>query len=459
MSIPAQITIQQWDSHYLSLCQEGLDEPFFGETLSRYIDDGDTRLRHLKFDNSPAALMLWNMLLSENQRLKRYKADGKKIIAAMKDLGTIPVIVLSFENMVAFYPDGAWWTPCLMEHNEGLFQLAAQYGLDDSYCPVRAMLSAFINMEHFPAPDKIICSTGAVCDDFSAISQCLHHLGFEINYWQIPHRRHPEPNEAFDVLPGGFKAPKSQVSFVRNQLEYVCNLLQASAGQLLTNQMLANGIKKANAIRTILGQIRELSYTAQIAPMGSLEMLIAEMFSIHFCSDYAHALNVLGQLHSEIQKRVDAGIGVLPADAARIFWINPVADLRAMNLLEESGGRVCGTEYLISHAMDLIPEDIEPMEALAQIAIADTMVGSLDDRAQRIQKDIKRFGAEGVIVSRIPGASHCAYEASVIGGIIRDSTSLPVVEIEVSTICDSLEPAIRTRMEALIESIKQRRQI
>ena len=45
------------------------------------------------------------------------------------------------------------------------------------------------------------------------------------------------------------------------------------------------------------------------------------------------------------------------------------------------------------------------------------MLGSPLDRAERICRDIQRFGAEAVVVSRIPGASHCGLEGLVIGGI------------------------------------------
>lgn len=454
---PAQITMQQWDRRYEQLKAAGLSEPFFGGPLSRHVTDGDTRLRHLKLDNSGAALGLWNLLLSENARLRQYRAGGQKIIATMKDLGTVPVMVYSLDNAVAFYPDGAWWTPCLMEQNEGLFELAAQYGLDESYCPVRAMLAAFVNEEHFPRPDLAISSAGAICDDFSAIAQQLEHLGFAIHWWEIPHRRKPQPNEAAVLLGTDLAAPQSQVSFVRRELGRVRNLLEETAGAALTDEMLAEGVWKANRFRRLLGEIRELAYTAPTAPMGGLEMLIAEMLALHFCSDYNAALNVLETLLREIRERVEQDSGVLPTDAARIFWINPVADLRVMNLLEGCGGRVCGTEYLFSHTLDVIAEDIAPMEALARTALADPMVGSTIDRTRRIETEIRRFGAEGVILSRIPGASHCAYETTLIGEHLRRSLHLPVVEIEVPSLCDAAEPTLRTRLEALVETIKQRR--
>jgi hypothetical protein len=137
--------------------------------------------------------------------------------------------------------------------------------------------------------------------------------------------------------------------------------------------------------------------------------------------------------------------------------VNPVADIRAMNLLEDCGGRICGTEYLFCHALDLIPEDLPPMEALARMALADPMAGSSADRADRVCRDIRRFGAEALVISRIPGASHCATEAGVIGAIVREETGIPVQSIEVPPVSDAVAPALRTRLEALMEMARARR--
>ena len=141
-------------------------------------------------------------------------AEGKKLVGTMKDLGTVPVMAYSLPNLVAFYPDGAWWLPCMMEHSAGLLEIADSLGIDDSFCPVRAMLGAFVTGEHFPLPGLLTCSVGATCDDFSAIAQRLESLGYPILWWEIPHRRQPEPGEAAVELPGGFRAPAEQVDFV-----------------------------------------------------------------------------------------------------------------------------------------------------------------------------------------------------------------------------------------------------
>ncbi len=64
---------------------------------------------------------------------------------------------------------------------------------------------------------------------------------------------------------------------------------------------------------------------------------------------------------------------------------------------------------------------------------------------------------EALIISKIPGASHCALEGNVIAEIVRDRLKLPVLEIEVPSLCESMRPSIQTRINALVEIVKDRR--
>ena len=451
-----RITLDEWEERYAELRAAGLHEPCYGGPLRRHLDDGDLRLAKLRLDNSAAALRLWNFLLTEEERLHQSLAQGKTIIGTMKDLGTVPVMAYSLDDVVAFYPDGAWWIPCLMERTTGLLEIADSLGINGSFCPVRAMLGGFVNQAHFPVPEFITCSVGATCDDVSAIAQRLEDLGHSVFWWEIPHRRAPEPDEAAVELPGGFRAPEAQVAFVASELQRVRRGLESFTGRTLTADRLAAGIRRANRVRDLLDELRRLDFTAEICPMPALEMLIAEMLAIHFCSDQDEAIAVLEELLEEVRSRVRAGTGVLSDDAVRVFWVNPVADLRVMNLLEDVGGRVCGTDYLFCHALAKIPEKLPPIDALARMALADPMIGSPVDRAVRISADVRRYGAEAMVISRIPGASHCALEGKVIGEIVRTKAGIPVVEIEVPPITDSLELTVRTPLEALVETVRDR---
>lgn len=453
---PRQISLDQWSRRYFALRAAGLREAAYGGPLERHLADGDRRLAKLRLDNSAAALRLWNFLLTEEDRLHAARAAGQTIVAAMKDLGTVPVMAFSLPEVTAFYPDGAWWLPC-MEMSAALLHKADELGVDESFCPVRAMLGAFAAGTHFPRPDLMTCSVGATCDDFSAIAQRLEKMGFPIVWWEVPHRRAPEPGEPAMPLPGGLTAPASQVRFVAEELARVRRSLEQQTGRQLTDDQLAVGITEANRIRRRLSELRMLVYRSAVCPLGSLEMLIAEMLAIHFCSDRGECLTVLEDLLEEVRRRVRAGQGVLPGDAVRVFWVNPVADLWVMNLLEACGGRVCGSDYMFSHALDAIPEDAPPLEALACAALADLMTGPAADRARRIVADAEGFAAEAVVISRIPGASHCAMEGRIISDMIGQATGLPVLEVEVPPVADAMAANLRTRLEALVESARRRR--
>ncbi|HEX7617242.1 MAG TPA: 2-hydroxyacyl-CoA dehydratase family protein [Verrucomicrobiae bacterium] len=454
---PRKLSLDEWDDRYDQLRRDGLREPGYGGPLRRHVvREKDFRLQQLQFDNSPAALRLWNFLLTENERLHQARANGDKIVGTMKDLGTVPVMAYALPGVRAFYPDGAWWTPCLMECSDKLLQQAEAMGIDASFCPVRAMLPAFENGEHFPKPDLLVCSTGAVCDDFSAIPQRLEHLGHSILWWEIPRRRPPAAGEIACALPGNLAAPKIQVDCVRNELQRVGQALGELAGKALDDDLLMNGIRAANKVRRLLDSLRRTVYSAPAAPLPALEMLVAEMLAIHFCSDREETIAVLDGLLAEVQARIRQNQFVINADAVRIFWVNPVADLRAMNLLEELGGRICGSDYMFTHALDLIPDDLPPLEALARVALADPMVGPTAERAGRIVRECQAGRAEAVVVSRIPGASHCAREGEIILEIVRQRIGIPAIELEIPPVCDSMLPNLGSRLQALVETAKNK---
>jgi len=452
------LSLDAWDDRYRELVSSGLIEPFYGGPLSRHVTaSGDHRLERLRFDSSPAALRLWNFLLTENERLRKARAAGDRLVGAMKDLGTVPVMAYALEGLRAFYPDGTWWTPCLMEETDCLLPKAEALGIDASFCPVRAMLAAFQDGGHFPRPDFLVCSAGAVCDDFSAIAQRLEKLGFPVLWWEMPRRRAPEPGEAQVVLPGGMVTARELVDCVREELARVGEALAELAGQTPSDAIWNKAVRAANQVRGLLAELRRTVYHAPVAPVPALEMLIAEMLAIHYCSDREETVAVLTDLLDEARRRLSTRIGVVAENAVRVFWVNPVADLRAMNLLEEWGGCLCGSDFMFTHALDPIPEDMPPLEALARTALADPMVGPAADRAARVVREARAAKAEAVVVARIPGASHSATEGRVILEAVRHALGLPGVEVEIAPVCDAMQPTLAGRLQALLETARARR--
>jgi benzoyl-CoA reductase/2-hydroxyglutaryl-CoA dehydratase subunit BcrC/BadD/HgdB len=404
---------------------------------------GNSRLRSLRFDNSLAALRLWSFLLSENDRLAAARRSGRKIVGVFKDLGTAPLIAYAAPEAVAFYPDGAWWIPCVMEMSEGLLRIADAAGFGDEVCPVRATLAAFLNRAHFPIPDLLVAAVGACCDDMSCLMQRLADLDVPLVWWEVPYRR-------------GAAGPEA-VAFVAGQLDRVRRAVGDLIGREITDDRISELIVKANRTRALLRRIRDLAYGTVPAPFPALETQIVEMLAIHFCSDFEECGRVLEHVASTLERRAAAGEGVLAPDACRVVWVNPVADLRIMNLFEDMGGALAGSEYLFRHALIPIPEDRPPLIALAETALRDPMTGPAEDRAALVVEEAVRYRAEGILVSAIPGASHSATEGLVIRRRAARGLDIPVCEITVPPLSDSSIGQLATRFEGFFEIIRGRR--
>lgn len=448
------VTLQEFDALYTQweLHGELLSMDGYGGQIGRHYVAGDLRLASLRFHPSPAALRLWNFLMTEEERLHRSRKNGKKIVGTLKDLGTVPVMVCAFDNMVPFYPDGAWWLPCFKAQTTDLYTRAAQLGIGEGFCPVRAMLGAFESQAHFPIPDLLISSTGAVCDDFSAVVQRLAECGHEVMFWEMPHARGAEPGEHAISLPSQHSVSSLTLSVVIHEFERILKTLEACAGYTIGISQLRDAIRQANTIRDVLHKLRQTVYTAVYPPLSALEMMIAEMLAIHYCSDRNECLPVLQSLLDEAENKLQNSTKT-STPPARFFWINPTADLMAMNLLESAQAMLCGTDLMFTHALDPIPEDCPPLEALAMTALSDPMTGPLAVRAARICRDIQQFGAEAVVLSRIPGGSHCAYEYDVIRTHVTEGLGLPMLELEFDSVCDGAAAAILTRLQALAETV------
>lgn len=430
--------------------------PGYVRPLSESIESGDGRLSSIGFDPSDASFRLWGFLRSEEARLSEAVKRGKKLVGTMKDLGTVPVLAYSLPDLTAFYPDGAWWLPCMNVGAKAL-KAASALGIGENICPVRAMIGAFEMRENFPLPDRLICSVGATCDDFSALAQFLAGRGHDIVWWEIPHRRQPGANEEVVRLSGGTYAPVSQVAFVREELRRVVRVLEDLAGMPLSGEMMRTGIRKTNAVRKVLGKIRETVFCAGSQPVGSVELLIAEMLAIHFCSDPDESMEVLAGLLGQVEQRVAAGEGFSAEDAVKVFWVNPPADFGVMNILDKLNCRLCGTDFMFQHALDQIAEEEDPLTALAMCALADPMAGSIADRADRIRREAGRFGAEAIVVSRIPGASHCAFEGRIIADTLTEHLDIPVLQLEIQSSGCSMDQVVGGRMEALCETVRSLR--
>ncbi|MHC4663826.1 MAG: 2-hydroxyacyl-CoA dehydratase, partial [Planctomycetota bacterium] len=440
-----------------SLVPGGVDYLF---SPHEYSCRGDTLLRRLKFDNSLAALRLWAFIFSEKDRLFLAKEKDWKIIAAMKDLGHVPVLSYALPESLTFYADELWWAPCFAEEPH-LLDEAAKLGAGEELCFVRAALGAMITLDYFPPPDLCVAGVGAVCDDFSAVMQLIESLGHPVHWWEMAARfdsSSPISSEPFRRTQyGNSEYLESARKFVAGQLGGVKKRLEKLAGCEITEEMLEKSRDNFNLIRTKIAELRDLVYGAKNPPLPGLEMFLAEFIAIHACSEPEEAINVLDDLLATVRQRLEDGVSPLSENPTRIFWVTPPTDASLITLLEDLGGCIAGTEYLISHAFFPLSTDAPVIDAVAENAMDDPMIGSLKFRARRIVEGAKKYGAQGVIISGISGASHCPYDETAIMELVKKELDIPVLSFDVPYSPGRLSEQVVGRMESFMDILNSQK--
>ncbi len=110
------------------------------------------------------------------------------------------------------------------------------------------------------------------------------------------------------------------------------------------------------------------------------------MLAIHFCSDREETIAVLSELLATVESRVRHRQFVVGADAARIFWVNPVADLRAMNSVEEWAERPREGAIIREH----VSQELNlPTIELEIPPVCDAMLPTLSARLQALVETVQ----------------------------------------------------------------------
>ncbi len=468
---PSRITSGEWESLMPGVPEEYRERCTFLKPLvpggvrylfsmHEYSCRGDTLLRRLKFDSGLASLRLWAFLFSEKDRLFLAKEKGWKIFAAMKDLGQVPIIAYAAPKSLTFYADELWWAPCFSEEPH-LLDAAAELGATEELCYVRAALGAYKTLDYFPKPDLSFAGVGACCDDFSAVMQLIEWQGNPIHWWEIPARFSPDGNRCgakFEKTPyGGSAYQKPAVDFLVGQYEGIVRRLEEATGARLPEADLAASVRGFNRLRGLVREIRELAYGSKRPPLPGMETLLAEFVALHYCSDPWESFEVLGDLLSMARGRAERGESPLAADPVRVFWVTPPTDAALMTLLEDLGGCVAGSEYMISHAFLPLDESKPPLRAVAENYMDDPMIGASEFRARRIIDEARRFGAEGVMITGIFGASHCPYEERVISEAVQKELGIPVLSFDVPYSPGKLNEQVVNRVQGFVELLKSNR--
>jgi benzoyl-CoA reductase/2-hydroxyglutaryl-CoA dehydratase subunit BcrC/BadD/HgdB len=193
------------------------------------------------------------------------------------------------------------------------------------------------------------------------------------------------------------------------------------------------------------------------AALAALEMMVVEFGNLHYYSDMDEWTAVLEQLLATAEGRAARGERMLPEDALRVVWVTPPADPLLLTYVEEAGARVVGTEYVINQALEVMDEAKPPLEAIAASFMTASLIGTSRQRAASVIRQARERQAEGVVISGILGGSHCAMEARLVSGFVKQELDLPVLEFDVAPPSNEIGRQLQTRIDAFLEVLRGRR--
>jgi len=404
---------------------------------------GNRLLRKLKFDNSRAALRLWGFVLSESERIYRARQAGMKVVAVMGDLGAVTPLVYSFPNTVAFYPDCLWWTPFLME-SRVLFNEAAEQGMGEDCCFVRAALGAFSKRAYFPKPDLLVGTVGATCDDMAAVMSGAEFIGNDVYYLELPARETTVGDR------------QKQIAFLSDRYEELADHLSRITGTAFEEDRFRTTIKRVNILRSLIAEIKSLSASMGPNPIGGIEMMNVEFAALSYYGDREECIQVLSDVRDEMKARVDQQYGY-DNQPLRIVWVTPPADPILLNYAENLGARIVGSEYVINQSTPIFETSGDCFRNLARGHLEGSLMGSSQFRVDLVMDQVRRTNADGVIISGVFATTHCPYETKPIVDAVRQE-GVPVLAFDVvAPGKKQLQSQIYNRMEAFIESLRMRR--
>lgn len=456
---PKKITLSQWSELFTDIDNDTIREYkyFHNSTWGLYLQPpvtfmvyGARELKRLKFDNSFSSLRMWGFVFNESERLFRARQAGKKIIATMGDLGTVPVIIMAFPDCIPFYPECIWWTPFFNESTV-LLDIASDLGAPEAACFSRAALAAFYKKAYFPKPDLIFGSTGATCDDFSGVIQLLEHIGYDIIWLEIPHRPFLNRYHSTDKVvrtAEGYEYPRRFLEYLIHEYKKVWHHMSELTG-IKDESLLLASIKKTNRLRSLVSAIKELWSQAEIAPYPALEMMTIEFGNLYGYADIDEWLSVLEMIHKTMKTRAENNIGILPKNAVPIAWVSPSADPYLLNFVEDVGLRVVASEYVINQALVEIDGTIDPFEALARSFMEASLIGSTSQRIRAVKEAVRAGKVKGVLITNVLGGSHCAMETRAIERALK---GVPVLTLDVPPPFGITEQ-MKTRIEAFSETL------
>jgi benzoyl-CoA reductase/2-hydroxyglutaryl-CoA dehydratase subunit BcrC/BadD/HgdB len=388
----------------------------------------------LTFRETGAAAALWYNEWAK-LGLRAYEADRKVVYTSayafpMEILAAFDVVPFDFELASGMITATDMGVPTMVE--------AEELGYSPDVCSFHRTALGASHLEYFPKPE-ILLTASYYCDGKAKTNEILSILhNRESILLQVP--------AAVD---------KTSMQYVEKQLREITRRIGEAVGQEPDEDRLKEAVRSSNRARRSQRKMLEL-LKHRPGPWGGRELISFSINSLLFTgNEIKERLN--DAFAEEMERRIEAG--ELRPESHRVYWFAwiPTYPCDVFSILKENEVAVplCETFEIYWDEMD----EENPFEGLALRCLKNPLVGPGARRTERMETIADDYHLEGAILFATPACR----TTKTACRLLRDSMAkqgLPflVLDMDIGDPRYYSRGQTRTRLEAFIEMLEQRKQ-
>jgi benzoyl-CoA reductase/2-hydroxyglutaryl-CoA dehydratase subunit BcrC/BadD/HgdB len=296
-------------------------------------------------------------------------------------------------------------------------------------------------MKGLPKPDMLVASNNICSTVVKWYEALADHLNVPLFILDTPYVHGPDIED-------------HTMQYVAAQIEAFIAWAEKQTGRRLKQKKLLRALELADEAINLWREIREMC-VHRPSPLNAPD-LFTQMAPIVVLRGTKQCVEYYRKLKTEVEERVEGGIGAVPDERYRLLWDNIAiwpGLFRFYHLFSRAGACfVCDT---YTHAWSASLQLDDPIEGLARAYTAVYINMSIQARARAMVEMAKRFSVDGAVLHANRSCKPYSLGQHDFRLAIMAEAGVPATILE-ADMCDTrayTDGAVKTRVEAFLEML------
>ncbi len=321
-----------------------------------------------------------------------------------------------------------------------MIETAEQNGFATDSCSYHRAVSGAASQGLMPEPDFLIATSAPCAGGLAVVEHLARQFKKDLFVLHIPVNKN-----------------EGAVTYLAEQLREMVDFVTAHTGNKLETDKMHRAVEYTNQSRAAWMAMND-ALTNVPSPARRRDMINVGI-SLPLFLGTKEGLEIAEIYRDELTRKAKAGISGIPNEQVRLLWMqnrlqfkNPIEELLDVEL-----GAAVVVEELNEISWDPIDPD-DPYKTLARRMLSIPLCREVEYRLENLKRIADRYKVDGVINPCQWGCRQGSGSRGLIEQGFKE-VGIPVLNLEVDCVDDRqfAEGQLRTRLEAFIEMLVQRR--